>query len=248
MATFDSDGLNIHYDIEGEGSPVILVHGFAASAEANWRAPGWIDHLIDCGRQVISLDCRGHGKSDKPYNSSAYNGDVMSDDVIRLMDHLELKKADLMGYSMGARIGAGLLKSHSDRFNSVVLGGMGGSIFSNRAERDSNISGAMISEDKSSIENPLAKGFREFAESTGADLKALAAVMGAERATLNPSDLSHVSIPVLIVVGDKDDLVGDPQPLADAIPDSELVVLKDRDHLTAVADAEYKRVVKRFLA
>lgn len=74
MATFSSAGLNIHYDIDGEGVPIVLIHGFASNAQGNWRAPGWIDYLNECGRQVISLDCRGHGRSAKSYESSAYAG------------------------------------------------------------------------------------------------------------------------------------------------------------------------------
>ena len=187
MATLSSQGLDIHYEIEGEGEPIVLVHGFASNADGNWRTPGWIDFLTGLGRQVISLDCRGHGKSDKPHDSSAYDDEIMSEDIIGLMDHLALKRVDLMGYSMGARISADLLKNHVHRFNKVILGGMGGTIFSDRSARNSDISKALENEDNSQAENPVAKGFREFAKTTGADLKALAAVMSARKAKLLPA-------------------------------------------------------------
>jgi len=154
MATFNSQGVNISYQVEGQGTPIMLIHGFASSAEGNWRDSGWIDYLLTQGKQVISLDCRGHGKSDKPHDSSAYDGEIMSEDVIRLMDHLDLKVVELMGYSMGARISIDLLKNNTHRFSRAILGGMGETIFNDRSARNDDISNAMTNKDESAVENP----------------------------------------------------------------------------------------------
>lgn len=245
MAKFKSGDLNIHFDVSGNGAPIVLVHGFASNTHGNWREPGWIDHLRASGRRVISLDCRGHGQSDKPHNSAAYDGDIMADDVVRLMDHLDIQQAELMGYSMGARISISLLINHQDRFGAAIIGGMGSTIFNDRSKRNVDISDAMTNGEATA--NEVGQAFRIFAESTGADLRAMAAIMRSTNTRIKPLDLADISIPVLVVVGDKDDLVGDPKPLVDAISGCRLVILKDRDHLTAVADPDYKQAVTNFL-
>ena len=114
MPAFDSNGVSIHYEVFGENGkpPIVLVHGFAASLDGNWVRPGWIETLTPL-RQVVALDCRGHGESEKPYDAEAY-GDNMPDDVIRLMDHLNIEKADLFGYSMGSRISTRLMTAHPE--------------------------------------------------------------------------------------------------------------------------------------
>jgi pimeloyl-ACP methyl ester carboxylesterase len=124
VASFDSNGVKIHYEDQGRGDPVILVHGFASRAEHNWGITGWYKTLAPQYR-VIALDCRGHGQSDKPHDVKAYSGTAIEDDVIRLMDHLGLQRALLMGYSMGGRISMGLLVRRPERFRAVVLGGIG---------------------------------------------------------------------------------------------------------------------------
>src|SRR5512140_2436116 len=108
-----------------EGAPIVLVHGFASTKETNWLAPGWIDTLTRAGRRAIALDDRGHGKSTKLYDPARYHSAIMAEDVRALMDHLGLPRADLMGYSMGARIVAVLALAHPDRVRRIVIGGLG---------------------------------------------------------------------------------------------------------------------------
>jgi hypothetical protein len=98
---FKSNGVPIHYEVFGEGEPIILVHGFASSLKGNWVTTSWIDTLRPV-RKVIALDCRGHGQSGKPRDPKSYGGHEMEDDVVGLMNHLDIQKADLFGYSMGA--------------------------------------------------------------------------------------------------------------------------------------------------
>ncbi len=124
MAYFDSDGVQIYFEEHGKGEPVVLVHGFASRAEHNWGAMNWFTTLAAHYR-VVALDCRGHGKSGKPHDPAAYGGETMGDDVIRLMDHLGIKRTLIMGYSMGGRIVTGLLMLHPERLRAAVLGGIG---------------------------------------------------------------------------------------------------------------------------
>lgn len=246
MQRFDSDGVEIAYEDLGSGPPIVLVHGFAASFESNWRASGWADLLTGDGRRVIGLDCRGHGQSDKPHDAAAYGADSMPGDVIRLMDHLGVERADLMGYSMGGGISSSLLLEIPERLGAVVLGGIGGG----RVARDrGSIAEAMQAGDAAEASNDTARAFRAFAEAAGNDLEALAAMMRAPRnLERDPKALAAVKRPVLIVVGADDALVADPQDLGRQIPGSKTLVVPDRDHLTVVPDRRYKDAVLAFLA
>ena len=242
MPFFDSAGVQIHYEVFGDGRPLVLVHGFASNLRQNWIAPGWVETLRPL-RRVIALDCRGHGESGKPQDPAAY-GNAMQDDVVRLMDHLEIEQADLFGYSMGGAISMGLMVRHPERFTSAILGGVGGR--GPRRGPDSPVARAMLADDASTIEDPVAKGFRIFAERNGNDLKALAAVNQSNRFS-DLEALRSVTLPVLIVVGENDALVGGAEPLAQAIPTAQLIVIPGRDHLTVVGDARFKKAVVTFL-
>src|SRR5277367_3122481 len=246
MAYFDSNGVQIYFEEHGKGEPVVLVHGFASRAEHNWGG-GWFDALGQHYR-VVALDCRGHGKSGKPHDPAAYDGETMGDDVIRLLDHLGIKRALIMGYSMGGRIVTGLLMLHPERLRAAVLGGIGAATGATVAFNRKPIVEALLAEDVSAITNPVAKQFRQFAESTGNDLKALAACMGSDRPDLTAEQIAakNIRVPVMIVIGTKDLMVGDPKLLRDAIPGSKLVMLEGRDHLTAPSDPLYVKAVLEF--
>jgi pimeloyl-ACP methyl ester carboxylesterase len=172
----------------------------------------------------------------------------MPADVIRLMDHLALESADLMGYSMGAMISSHLLVHHPERFSSVVLAGVGAAVIGGRSFDPEKVADALRAPESGSIQGEVGRAFRAFAEQGGNDLLALAAIMRSRRALVTAEELARVATPVLVVVGEKDDLVGDPRPLADAIPGSRMVVIPGKDHLTAVPDPRYKRAVLEFLA
>lgn len=249
MPSFDSSGVQIHYVIEGEGPPIVLVHGFTSSVAGNWRATGILGALTGTGRRVVALDCRGHGLSGKPYDPAAYEGTAMADDVIALMDHLGLQQADLMGYSMGGFISMSLLGRHQERFNNVILGGVG-DLTASRARRDPRaMADGMEAPDSHSITDPTARAFRLFAEAQGADLKALAAMQRAthRRDWFNSSGLKDVTIPVMVLVGEKDDIIGPPEPLTATIPGATLVRTPG-DHITALMRPEFRQAILDFLA
>ncbi len=248
MAFFDSDGVQIHYDENGAGEPVVLVHGFASNASNNWGITGCYTSLAPRYR-VIAMDCRGHGQSGKPHDRESYSGEKMGGDVMRLLDHLGIQRTLLMGYSMGARISLGLMMSHPERLRAVVLGGIGAPSNSGVTSNRPVIVEALLADDPKTITSATAKLFRQFAELNRNDLKALAACMGAHRPDTSVEELAKLHdsrVPVLIVIGTKDLLVGNPEELRDAIPGSQLVKLEGRDHLNAPGDKHYKEAVLKF--
>ncbi len=248
MPAFHSNGVEINYVDEGEGPPVVLVHGFASSLDGNWRAPGVIDALLAAGRRVIALDCRGHGKSGKPHDPAAYGGTAMADDVIALMDHLGVVKADLAGYSMGGFMSATLLVRNPDRFHSVILAGVGDGLLGGwSAARGESIARALESGDPGVTVDPTARGFRAFAEASGNDLAALAAVQRAFRGDFDPAKLGEATLPVMVLIGEVDTLVGPAAKLAAAIPGARHVLIPG-DHLTAVGQPQFRQAIVDFLA
>jgi pimeloyl-ACP methyl ester carboxylesterase len=127
MSTFSSDGVQIAFLDEGprDGTPIVLVHGFGSNVRVNWVQPGWVSTLTAAGYRVIALDNRGHGASEGPHDPGLYRTDAhMAEDVRRLMDHLRIARADVMGYSMGAWITAHLALRHPERLRSAILGGL----------------------------------------------------------------------------------------------------------------------------
>jgi len=247
VAFFGSAGVKIYYEDVGAGEAVMLVHGFASTAEHNWGGTGWIATLSEKYR-VIAPDVRGHGLSDKPRAREDYGYASMGADVTRLMDHLGLERAILIGYSMGASIAIELMLLRPERFRAIVLGGIAyDDGLEDKADRDA-ISQAYRTDDPARIKSPVAKAYRRFAESMPNDLKALAALIDAERSPFDPAKLAAVRMPVLIVVGTNDNAIGDPKPLAKMIPGARLVMLEGRDHLTAPADQRFKDVVLEFVA
>ncbi|MGC9953220.1 MAG: alpha/beta hydrolase [Rhizomicrobium sp.] len=240
------DGVRIAYDITGEGKPIVLIHGFASSREQNWRSTGWIDRLAAEGFRVVAFDCRGHGKSDKPHEPSAY-GEHMIDDIIAVMDAAQVPVADVMGYSMGSMLTIRLLMQYPERVRRAVVAGLGATYFAESQAWRAMIAGAMESGDIDTIEDPTARRFRLFASRKGKDRLALAACMRSPRHKYVPADLKRSTRPVLVVCGEKDDLTGPPEPLADAFADGRAVTLPGKDHMSAVGDPGYKKSVLQFL-
>ena len=120
---FDSNGVRIHYTDEGTGEPVLLIHGFTADIVLQWDLPG-IRQALARDFRVIAFDNRGHGKSDKPHDAAKY-GTEMVEDAVRLLDHLKIQKAHVVGYSMGGLITLKLAVMHPERLLSATLGGAG---------------------------------------------------------------------------------------------------------------------------
>jgi len=247
MPQFTHDGVEIAFVDEGQGEPIVLVHGFASNKEINWVAPGWVTTLTGAGRRAIALDNRGHGASGKLYDPAAYHSTTMADDVRALLDHLDLRRADVMGYSMGARITAFLALAHPDRVRAAVLGGLGFRLVEGVGLPDT-IADALEAPSLAEVTDPTAYMFRAFAEQAKSDLRALAACMRGSRQTLSRSEAAQISVPVMVAVGEKDQIAGSPDALAALIPGAKALVIPGRDHMLAVGDRVFKSAVLEFLA
>lgn len=246
MQTFQSDGVEIAFIDEGEGEPVLLIHGFASNVEVNWVSTRWVDTLNRAGYRVIAMDNRGHGKSQKLYDTEAYGAPLMADDARRLLDHLDLERADIMGYSMGARISAFLSLANPERVRSAVFAGLGYNMVRGLGGTGP-IARALEAGSMDEVTNETARTFRAFAESTGSDLKALAACIRSSRERITAEDVGRISVPVLVAVGTEDVIGGSAAELAALIPGAEALEIEGRDHMKAVGDRQYKDGVLDFL-
>jgi pimeloyl-ACP methyl ester carboxylesterase len=246
VQTFDSDGVRLAYIDEGQGEPVLLIHGFASSVRANWVEPGWVSLLTGSGLRVVAYDNRGHGESDKLYDRALYSAPLMAEDARRLMQHLDLPRADVMGYSMGARITAFLALKHPGLVRSAIFGGLGGNMVRPMAGTGP-IAHALEAASIDDVKNPTARTFRAFAEKTGSDLKALAACIRGSREPITPVMVGRLTCPVLIATGTEDVIGGSAEELAALIPGAEALPIPRRDHMLAVGDRVYKEGVLAFL-
>jgi pimeloyl-ACP methyl ester carboxylesterase len=257
---FDSSGVKIRYTVQGEGEPVILVHGFTASVETNWGSPGIIDALAKEYR-VIALDARGHGKSGKPHDPTAY-GFNMAEDVIRLMDHLGILKAHIAGYSMGGGITLQAVAAYPDRFYSAILGGSGwfppGSPFegmmnvlADSLEQGKGLGPLVNALNPAGQPPPTAEQIAAINERLLAtnDALALAAVIrgGKGNRPISADALRANRVPMLAVVGEIDPVKASVDAMRGVAGNLEVVVLPGRDHVSAVADPELAANMLRFL-
>jgi pimeloyl-ACP methyl ester carboxylesterase len=256
---FDSNGVKLRYVIEGKGEPVLLIHGFTASVEVNWGLPGIIKALSK-DYQVIALDNRGHGKSEKPHDPKSY-GLEMVEDAVRLLDHLKIKKAHIVGYSMGAVLTAKLLVTHPDRCLSATLGGPGGL-------RD-GVDTSFYDELAASLDQGKGLGLLIVRltppgkpKPTDAEIetinaillamndpKALAAVVrGFKELTISWEKLEANQVPTLALIGEEDPLKKGVDQLRGRMANLTITVVKGADHRTAFGRPEFIKTLQEFLA
>ena len=247
MPSFHNGAVEIAYLDEGEGEPIVLVHGFASSKNVNWVYPTWVSELKKAGRRVIALDNRGHGDSGKLYDAAQYEVAIMAGDVIALMDHLGIERADVMGYSLGSRMTAVLGLSHPQRLRSAILGGIGIGIIAGGGAGES-VALALEAPSLDDVTDPVGRTFRAFADQTRTDRRALAACLRGSRRLMTTEEAAAIRVPVLIAVGTTDEIAGSAQALGEIIKGSEVLDIPNRDHMRAVGDKVYKTGVADFLS
>jgi non-heme chloroperoxidase len=223
--TLNAKGVKVWYYVQGKGEPVVLIHGWLSTAGLNWLLPGISDLLAE-DYQVIALDVCGHGLSDKPLKEEAYGLELV-EDIVRLLDDLKIKKAHIVGYSMGGIVAGHFIAKHPDRVLSGTLGGMGwlqrGGIaqfaFAQIGKQDRNAKALPI---------------------CGRSLAKLA---------LTEAEIKSIRVPVTVLVGDKDDLVKKLylEPLKKVRKDWPVVEIKDADHLSCILKPQFREEIATWL-
>ena len=248
---FSSDGVHIAYiDVSPGGrdlgEPILLIHGFASNFRINWVNPRWVETLTRAGRRVVAFDNRGHGASQKLYAPADYRSDVMARDAANLLAHLRIERADVMGYSMGARIAAFLTLARPGLVRSLILGGLGDRLV-HGAGLPAGIAEAMEAPSLAGLADPMQRMFRAFADQTKSDRTALAACIRGSRQSLTAAGVARITAPTLIAVGTRDVVAGDAHKLAALMPNAAALDIPGRDHNLAVGDKVYKAGVLAFL-
>lgn len=247
MQKFLSNGVEIAFDVWGQGPPVLLIHGFGSNVTVNWIQTGWVKTLVDSGMQVIAFDNRGHGKSEKIYKSSQYTPHLMAQDALNLLRHLEISRAAIMGYSMGARIAAFAALLASKRVRCIIFGGLAYNLVA-AVQGAEDIAKALLADKVNDLVVGQARDFRLFADATKSDKRALAACILATRVKLTPHQISQISCPVLVAAGALDELAGSVDRLTQLMANSQSIILEKRNHMNAVGDLAYKAAVLQFLS
>jgi len=261
---FDSNGVQIRYVEQGAGDPVLLIHGYTRSLDTNWIDPGVFQDLAKDHR-VIAFDLRGHGKSGKPHDPAAYGGETVKD-TLRLMDHLGLQRAHIVGYSLGAIITAKLLTTNPDRFLTATLGGQAGyrnwkpeydqsaQRYATELEGDVPFRGLVVSMNPRD-EPPLSEDqirAKSAALAAVNDVKALAAYQRGGSRKLNATDdeVAAIKVPVLAIMGSVDN-VPSVQQLQRLLPSLKLVIIDGATHAgdrTAIRRPEFVAAIREFIA
>jgi pimeloyl-ACP methyl ester carboxylesterase len=247
MPSFHHGAVEIAYLDEGEGDPIVLVHGFASTKNVNWVYPTWVSELKKSGRRVLAFDNRGHGESAKLYDPAAYEIAIMASDITALMDHLNIERADVMGYSLGSRMAAVLARSQPERLRSAIFGGIGIGLIEGGGPGE-NVARALEADSLDEVTDPVGRTFRAFADQTRSDHRALAACLRGSRRLMRREEAAGIAVPVLIAVGTADEIAGSADALGKIIPGSRVLNIPNRDHMRAVGDKAYKSGVLDFLA
>lgn len=250
--TIALDGVELAYfdlpplEEAGEDKTILLIHGFASTANVNWRGTSWTSTLRKLGYRIIAPDVRGHGASQKFYDPAEYGPDIFAADMIKLLDGLGLKTVDVMGYSMGARITCYLAAHYPERVSRAVFGGMGIQIFGQRGGYE-NVAEALEADDPASITDAHGASFRRFADVTGSDRLALAACIRLSQVQITRETVESVQAPTLVAVGSEDDIGGSAHELAALMQRGEGFTIEGLDHMKATGAASYKQAVSEFL-
>jgi pimeloyl-ACP methyl ester carboxylesterase len=237
------DGARLSYRIEGEGRPVVMLHGFLANSRFNWIEPGIAKAITDAGFQAIMLDLRGHGRSDASLDPAAYPPDVLAQDGEALIAHLKLADYDLVGYSLGARTAVRML-ARGARPRRCVLGGMGDSGILGSAQRGAFFADAITNGEQSQFPQ-AAKVIHAMIARARLKPQALLNVLKAQVQTTQ-AELERINTPILVVSGADDNDNGSAEKLAKLLPHAKAERVPG-NHLSAVQSPELAQATVRFL-
>ena len=256
---FESNGVKLFYQDEGSGEPVVLLHGFTINGRINWDLPG-ITRALSRDHRVLTLDARGHGRSEKPHDPAKY-GIEMVEDVVRLLDHLKIEKAHIVGYSMGGFITNKLVTTHPERVLTATQGGAG---WGRTDDKPSFLDDLAVSLEQGKGITPLLIALHppdslpldedelKFANrmlTLTNDQKALAALIrGTTGLSVPKEKLLQNRVPVLAIVGERDPMKVGVDAMDGVMSNLKIVVIRGGDHMSTFYDPQFVRSLREFLA
>lgn len=252
MASIERDGYRIACEVHGTGRPVLLLHGVTVSFAGNYGAWGWVERLTRAGCQAIGMDFRGHGRSDKPHDPAAYGTDALVGDALALLDHLGHARASLVGYSLGSVVALELLRRAPERFGPSVLMAAGDGLIGHPpftvAEVGAQIEQALMRESFPADLPTHVSTYWTFAVKVGGDRLASLAALRADYPPCPPESLRAVRMPVLVVSGELDPVLGRGPRLAQSLPAGRYVEIAGTNHFELCSHAGALAEVEAFLA
>ena len=252
MAYCKNKNHSIYYEQHGEGNPVVLIHGGAVSFQNNYAAFGWIECMNAAGLQVIGLDLRGHGKSDKPLDSGSYGTANLASDVLAVMDELDLKIVSVVGYSLGSVVALHLIEAFPARFSKAALVATGDGLLGFPPFAFSAVSPALV-EVASRSEYPKDlpphnAAYWNFVTESGGSFEAFLALLAADSPPLSIELAAKIKTPVLVVSGEDDPVLGRGPMLAKAIPEGEYLEIEKADHFNLAVNSSVKNAITNFIS
>ena len=258
--SFDSNGVRIRYVEAGAGDPVVLTHGFSSNLEKQWVATGVFDKLAQRHR-VIAIDGRGHGQSGKPHDPAVY-GPEAARDVTRLLDHLRLQKAHIVGYSLGAILNGYLVTQAPERFKTCVLAGATPRFrWSAQDQAQLELEAAEMAQGSKRSQilrlwpkdqpRPSDEEIARISakDLAGQDYRALAASrLGGPRAVITQAQVAAIRVPTLGIVGTADPYLAEFRAMQALNPSIELVTVEGASHSSAPGRPELAAALLQYLA
>lgn len=244
---YSADGIQLAtYEFGAPEAPtVFLLHGFASSAIANWHATGWVRDLTRSGFRIIAMDQRGHGDSDKPHSADRYTMDLLTSDVLRVLDAYLLDEVTFVGYSLGARVGWQASRELPDRIQRAVLGGIPDG---DPLKRFDIADARAHIEHGAEVGDRLTGAYLTMARSVpGNDLEALVALVEGMRDGPEPSRENAPAQRVLFATGSDDRILAASRALAEATPQGAFFEIPGRNHFNAPTSRAFRDASIAFL-
>ena len=250
MAFCNNNNTSIYYEQHGEGKPVVLVHGGATSFRFNYGVFGWIEDLNESGFQVIGLDMRGHGQSDKPLLPEEYGTDKLASDVLAVMVELGVEVASIVGYSLGSAVALHLIQTSPERFSSASLVATGDGLLGYPPHTFSALL-PVLAEAVSRSEFPddlpeHVAAYWTFVTQSGGSREAISSAAKAEYPVLSIALAAEIQAPVLVVSGERDPVLGQGLRLAEALGQGEYLEIEKADHFNLAAKNSVKKAITAF--
>ncbi len=252
MAYCQNKNLSIYYEQHGKGRPVVLIHGSAVNFQYNYTAFGWVDRLNENNLQVIGLDLRGHGKSDKPLSADDYGTANIASDVLAVMDELGLDEVAIIGYSLGSAVALHLIQRLPVRFSKAALVATGDGLLGFPPYTFTTIL-PVLAEAVSRQEFPEdlpshVAAYWNLVTESGGSREAISAAARANYPPLSVNLASKIHIPVMIVSGKKDLVLGKGPRLAETLPEGEYLEIQKADHYSLAANSRVINAVAEFIS